>query len=845
MKKFWIKLGALAMVLMMSVLFAGCTNEIIRYRVPGNFRTPVRDGVFDVQAWGYNNAYLMHIRTIIASNAIVSINIISTNSESFHIINSVRDRFIPRIIHHQSLGVDSIAGATYTSVGIVNAVAEAIYKAGGDVDEWFDPPPRRSGLVQLFDYDVIVVGLGGSGIVAYLAASEVPGTSVFGIEAAGVIGGNTGLAGGPFAVNSQFIARQYGLPEIHIDRDALLQRWWGDYGVYVPADVLATENVRRSSFVPPIARQGWWMPGPAFIPGTASFNLPVVNSRVVMPYSEQTRGGGRGGGGRWDLIRTAIDESGPALDWLAAPPYNWPFRAPSALSFAEFPIVVEFGDGVWNTGGAFPEYGNDDHMTGSTFNIPDAHKINIFERSLFNARIRHPRNDFMLELRATELITVDGDIVGVRARYFDGTTFEIFGRSVVLATGGFVGDPDEMFRRFGFRMPSFAQRTSRGDGIRMAIRDAGAGTYNIDQAPSIHVSDLLNRIRNHIHPLGSIVDGEPWTVERARQYKFILGGMLLKSNNINIALNIGPAGLDFRGHRWVNEAGGAGSAGPPFMGWRAGGLFGAIFTDEQIEDIRVRGTRVAMPNNFQVPFSDSRPGFDGVFTGAPFNAANVPIPFINEVLQVGYNTGNVIRGDTLRELVQNLHRRGLVDFYGLSVEAFAQRIWYTITAYNTQFPGYEGTVLEDPVARWNDYLRERVTAASHPGFFAVASWPWNKPRTEANFTHPQVNPGANIDDPVGFVLVLGASYPYGTTGGLDINNDMQVLRENPSSSMDPELRPPIRGLFAVGQESMGVLFDRNKYYARYGAIAFGWNLVSGRIAGTNAALEAQRVRESN
>ncbi len=56
--------------------------------------------------------------------------------------------------------------------------------------------------MKLEGYDVIVVGLGGGGMTAYLAAAQ-GGATVFGIEACAKIGGNSATAGGPMPINPQ------------------------------------------------------------------------------------------------------------------------------------------------------------------------------------------------------------------------------------------------------------------------------------------------------------------------------------------------------------------------------------------------------------------------------------------------------------------------------------------------------------------------------------------------------------------------------------------------------------------------------------------------------------------
>lgn len=81
-----------------------------------------------------------------------------------------------------------------------------------------------------------------------------------------------------------------------------------------------------------------------------------------------------------------------------------------------------------------------------------------------------------------------------------------------------------------------------------------------------------------------------------------------------------------------------------------------------------------------------------------------------------------------------------------------------------------------------------------------------------------------------YVAVTGAPYIYSTCGGLDVNVDMQVLNESGQV---------IEGLYAVGTDSMGVMFTNTKGYANYGGVAQGYAFLSGRIAGAHAAAAQQ------
>ena len=77
-----------------------------------------------------------------------------------------------------------------------------------------------------------------------------------------------------------------------------------------------------------------------------------------------------------------------------------------------------------------------------------------------------------------------------------------------------------------------------------------------------------------------------------------------------------------------------------------------------------------------------------------------------------------------------------------------------------------------------------------------------------------------------YYAFVGASYIYSTVGGLDVDTEMRVLGSDNAT--------PINGLYAVGTDSLGVLFSEQKEYVTYGGAAQGWAYTSGRIAGAAA-----------
>lgn len=86
--------------------------------------------------------------------------------------------------------------------------------------------------------------------------------------------------------------------------------------------------------------------------------------------------------------------------------------------------------------------------------------------------------------------------------------------------------------------------------------------------------------------------------------------------------------------------------------------------------------------------------------------------------------------------------------------------------------------------------------------------------------------GVIAPDAAYYVAFTGCPYIYSTCGGLDVNENFQVL------DTEGNVMP---GLFACGTDSMGVLFNENKAYTNYGGCAQGYCFVSGRDAGAFAA----------
>ncbi len=106
------------------------------------------------------------------------------------------------------------------------------------------------------------------------------------------------------------------------------------------------------------------------------------------------------------------------------------------------------------------------------------------------------KNQYMTELTATSLIfDDDGKVIGVNAQYYDGTAYEIYGKTVILATGGFLGNDDMMNEYLGSTVSTIGVTVNDGTGIQMGI-SAGGATYMMGTLPMVHISQVPHLIRN-------------------------------------------------------------------------------------------------------------------------------------------------------------------------------------------------------------------------------------------------------------------------------------------------------------------------------------------------------------
>lgn len=149
-----------------------------------------------------------------SDQAIISAEV-TEHHETPNISDAPLEQIPQQIVDQQSLNIDVISGATITSDAILEAAADAVRQAGGDVEQLKQAANNTKKSEEVIDLttDLVIVGAGAAGMAAAVSAADEGADSVVVFEKQANIGGNAIVSGG-------FI-ENLGLPEeLKADNDA-------------------------------------------------------------------------------------------------------------------------------------------------------------------------------------------------------------------------------------------------------------------------------------------------------------------------------------------------------------------------------------------------------------------------------------------------------------------------------------------------------------------------------------------------------------------------------------------------------------------------------------------------
>ena len=153
------------------------------------------------------------VEVVVENGKLLHVNNLKSR-ESEGVGTAAMDIIADLAVEHQTLNIDSVSGATLTSMAYLSALSSALDAAGEKSSEW---KKRDKAAVELPDgmpteADVVVVGAGGAGYAAALTAARA-GKNVVLLEKLGITGGDTILSGGAISVPGNYFQRRDGIED--------------------------------------------------------------------------------------------------------------------------------------------------------------------------------------------------------------------------------------------------------------------------------------------------------------------------------------------------------------------------------------------------------------------------------------------------------------------------------------------------------------------------------------------------------------------------------------------------------------------------------------------------------
>ena len=168
-----------------------------------NSPSTFKPGTYTATINGHNAP--MTVKVTVSKNRIESIDT-SKNLETVGVGRVALKKMSDKIIHYQSLGVDAITGASISSFALLQGVGDCLKQAGADMDKMEKKVEKHPVGEARYKADVAVVGGGGSGLAAAIAAYQAGAKKVIVLEKLGYVGGSTNVSEG--ALNAVDPGRQ-------------------------------------------------------------------------------------------------------------------------------------------------------------------------------------------------------------------------------------------------------------------------------------------------------------------------------------------------------------------------------------------------------------------------------------------------------------------------------------------------------------------------------------------------------------------------------------------------------------------------------------------------------------
>ncbi len=330
--------------------------------------------------------------------------------------------------------IDVVSGATITSNAVNEALAAALAAAGLDAADFTGSGDAAAAEDRVVDTDIVIVGAGGAGMTAAIAAAN-EGKNVVIVESQAMVGGNSVRSTGGMnaaktpAQDENEFAESAGVEKT---LETAASEWAGNEAITALADTVA----------------GQW----------AEYQAnPVGYFDSVELMELDTLIGGHGTNDP-ALVEALCSNSAGAIAWLSE-------------QGIELTSVSSFG------GASVKRIHRPVDSEGKTISVGS------YMIPLLQAKCEELGVEFIMNTTANEILTdANGAAVGIAATDKNGAAVTVNAKAVILATGGFGANLD-MVVEYKPDLAGFMTTNApgaQGQGIDMAVA-IGAGTVDMDQ----------------------------------------------------------------------------------------------------------------------------------------------------------------------------------------------------------------------------------------------------------------------------------------------------------------------------------------------------------------------------
>lgn len=415
------------------------------------FQAYAKDGTYTATTLGRNGDITVQVK--IANNKIADVKVLNW-SETHPVADLPKTKVPEDIVKNQSTNVNNVSGATLTTFAIKAAVQDCLKQAGlnpKDYAKAVPNPVKVSGNVEE-KTDVVVVGAGGAGLSAAVAAAK-RGLNVIVVEKTHFAGGNTSVSGGCFNA-----ADPEGQKPIKMTE-----------GQKQSIDKLLEEKIQNP-----------------------------LQEKLVAQVKQQWKAYKKSGSDSlFDSPELHALQSWKAGDYKAnlALVYKLTKEAPTiqktlsemGLTWQKQP--TQFVGALWPRSHRASNYKSGVGYIDTYLDLIKVQKLPV---------------TFMMSTPAESLIEKDGKVIGIKAKGSNGKDYSIYAsKGVILTTGGFGANVkmrneyDEIWdKKLDAKVKTTNMPAITGDGINMALK-AGAAVKDMGYIQLLPTTDPATGSTNH------------------------------------------------------------------------------------------------------------------------------------------------------------------------------------------------------------------------------------------------------------------------------------------------------------------------------------------------------------